>query len=486
MLLKELIETRKSPEKNPKQSINSIVIDAVEAAKNDIVAGTTNLFVSFTKIDKLGINPSSKYDTPVGIYAYPGEYVIDTVGAYNPMENLPFAGESPYVNLFSVSGNIIDISTITAEEVLEYVDKIKQLWIKESGKDAKEAEAEIEEIWENATPRRKSYAGGWLWYITWKTSLDLFSPKWRSNHPVSWNKLFRLLGIDGVVDTKGRKIIHEIEPTQAVVFTRRVLKNIKRYHNKYSPDVTHRRTQAGRANQTNLEKIREFLKTASDPKEVYDFLRQNYMLQHISAIKDQKIRSYILRFHPDLIEYLKNPSIEDQLTVLLNRGTDYISFIQRPSEEAFLTALGDEVFRFDDTFSIKDFLKKFPNPSEKLQLAITRGNYNTIPYFVKIYPSTVKQAIEYFAKSKIPRPDWLLKLAKQMKIPADQLAINKWKAIIAELKDSIQLVYKEFDEIMQDVTPERHQKLQSIRDREIASIEAEITKVEALIKTTAY
>ncbi len=39
---------------------------------------------------------------------------------------------------------------------------------------------------------------------------------------------------------------------------------------------------------------------------------------------------------------------------------------------------------------------------------------------------------------------------------------------------------------MQDVTPERHQKLQSIRDREIASIEAEITKVEALIKTTAY
>ena len=148
------------------------------------------------------------------------------------------------------------------------------------------------------------------------------------------------------------------------------------------------------------------------------------MLQHISAIKDQKIRSYILRFRPDLIEYLKNPSIEDQLTVLLNRGTDYISFIQRPSEEAFLTALGDEVFRFDGTFSIKDFLKKFPNPSEKLQLAITRGNYNTIPYFVKIYPSTVKQAIEYFAKSKIPRPDWLLKLAKQMKIPADQLAYN--------------------------------------------------------------
>ena len=66
MRLHELVEARKNPEANPKISINQAVAQAKDQP---------NTFISFTEIDKLGINPKSKHETPIGIYAYPIKYV---------------------------------------------------------------------------------------------------------------------------------------------------------------------------------------------------------------------------------------------------------------------------------------------------------------------------------------------------------------------------------------------------------------------------
>ncbi|MEI7488797.1 MAG: hypothetical protein WCJ72_15595, partial [Chryseobacterium sp.] len=52
-----------------------------------------NLVVTFTKIDKVGINPTSGYDTPLGIYLYPLNYVIER------QLYMPFAGNKPYFNV---------------------------------------------------------------------------------------------------------------------------------------------------------------------------------------------------------------------------------------------------------------------------------------------------------------------------------------------------------------------------------------------------
>ena len=60
-----LLEARKNPDKNPKESINSAFIRR-EKETTDFTAGDVrNSFVSMTLIDKLGINPKSKYDTPL-------------------------------------------------------------------------------------------------------------------------------------------------------------------------------------------------------------------------------------------------------------------------------------------------------------------------------------------------------------------------------------------------------------------------------------
>ena len=51
------------------------------------------LAVTFTKIDKVGLNPQSKWKTPLGIYLYPIDYVIEK------KMNVPFAGDQPYLNV---------------------------------------------------------------------------------------------------------------------------------------------------------------------------------------------------------------------------------------------------------------------------------------------------------------------------------------------------------------------------------------------------
>lgn len=93
-------ELRKNPEMNPHIG----AWDYVDKYKDD-----DDVYISFTEIDKIGINPQSKFNTPVGIYTYPLKQFYklylkpalnldnirnrDTVGQY-----APFAGNAKYVN----------------------------------------------------------------------------------------------------------------------------------------------------------------------------------------------------------------------------------------------------------------------------------------------------------------------------------------------------------------------------------------------------
>ena len=68
--LEFLKEARRNPELNPKTSINQEIQDYVDSS-------TEPAFVSFTSLDKLGINPNSVHKTPIGIYAFPASYVLE-------------------------------------------------------------------------------------------------------------------------------------------------------------------------------------------------------------------------------------------------------------------------------------------------------------------------------------------------------------------------------------------------------------------------
>jgi hypothetical protein len=92
-------EARKNPEMNPHIG----AWDYVDKYKDD-----EDVYISFTEIDKIGINPQSKYNTPVGIYTYPLKEFIENYCFNPPWENnkynktvgsyAPFAGNAKYVN----------------------------------------------------------------------------------------------------------------------------------------------------------------------------------------------------------------------------------------------------------------------------------------------------------------------------------------------------------------------------------------------------
>jgi hypothetical protein len=221
-------EARKNPDQNPKVSVNARLLDYYSNAKT-LGYNRKNAFVSFTEIDKLGINPKSSYNTPLGIYAYPMSYVLDSVGSHHTMDLLPFSGDTPYANMFSlkgsVSSNIIIAENFSDNDLDKYYQKLYKLYkayIPQLGDF-------INTSFDNA--KIPGWAAGRLWYVT-KELAETIS---KGSAPKIWNAIFRKLGIDAFIDDTNLAIIHSNEPTQMVVFNPRIIKDVKRVYNKYSP-----------------------------------------------------------------------------------------------------------------------------------------------------------------------------------------------------------------------------------------------------------
>ena len=84
---------------------------------------TKNLFVSFTTVDKLGINPQSHYDTPLGIYSYPAEFIVDNIGDYTSMKDWKKGEKLMFMNwlqMFAAQRGTI------LESKGEYLDAVKK------------------------------------------------------------------------------------------------------------------------------------------------------------------------------------------------------------------------------------------------------------------------------------------------------------------------------------------------------------------------
>ena len=83
-----LIEKRRNPDKNPKIP----AYKALEKYKDD-----EDVYISFTDIDKIGINPRSKFNTPLAIYTYPLKEIWGGFDHNAKHVKVPFAEKSPYI-----------------------------------------------------------------------------------------------------------------------------------------------------------------------------------------------------------------------------------------------------------------------------------------------------------------------------------------------------------------------------------------------------
>jgi hypothetical protein len=327
MHIKEIVEARKNPELNPKESVNKQLKDLYDAT-TDTIPGSNikNLFVSFTDLDKLGINPTSKYNTPIGIYAYPAEYVLKKIGEKDSTEKLPFAGDKPWVNIFRATGNVVDLDTIDSDTVSQYLKTLKDTFV-----DKKIPDDEFKHIFKQAgtgaTHRTRS---GILWYFTKlladyvdQQTVDKTKPNTKTgakSASVIWQSILRkTLKIDGMVDD-GEGIIHENEPTQAVFFNPTAIEVVKRIPNKYNPIIMKARVKQGKEKagdfKTNLKLLRKYLNKNPSIESLNNLLLNGgpTLIRYLS--KETRIK--LLDYNPNLINYLgRRISKEEYQTAIL-------------------------------------------------------------------------------------------------------------------------------------------------------------------------
>lgn len=407
-----LDEARSHPKQNPKTSVNQHIIDAVDRAKSSgkTIAGELNCFISLTSIDKLGINPHSVYKTPLGIYSYPASYVVKVVKDDAKLNVLPFAGDEPYVNIFSAQGNIIDLGSITDVEVSNLYKKIAALYHKLTGHSWKKDMDEVEEIINDAThsAKVKSLPGGQLWYVTMVMAKHLAALKGTTT-PIAWNSLFREIGVDGAID-KGHGIIHTAEPTQAVFFSTQSITNVDRVLNKYSPDAVAQGVWRGvdqreivpglkaiAKNTTDQQKIdlidtegSEFFKYIKNPSEEVQEAAVNDNPTNIQYIKDpsEHLQLIAVGLHAFNIRYIKNPTEEVKEAAVLDNPA-VIELIKNPSEQLQMTIATEDPF----------YLQYIKDVSEKVQMAaVTMDPINI--HYIKFPTAKVKQYVASKSKTK--------------------------------------------------------------------------------------
>jgi hypothetical protein len=411
--LQFLAEARRNPEQNPKISINQQIDDYVASDPNDT-------YISFTSIDKLGINPGSVYNTPLGIYAYPINYVKKVTKDGKSMLELPFAGESEYANLFHARGTIIDLANMQLHEARDYYKKITDLWVELSGEDRKTSVDQVEDIITKASKLAAfpDYVGGRFWYVTMMIAGLLTNKKKKGNaiSTIIWNKLFRSIGIDGVVDN-GIGIIHSNERYQAVFFSIEAIVDVKRVYNKWSPGHMELKKFLGTASKAMSHDVTQKIRGMSVDEIVQNFIDGELKPYHINYIKSPGVRVALLKKAPWFLNSFSKPTTEEQIIGIQHDRESILRLAKAGvlSNDAlvFLITGGTKILAKDAIHWLKQAIEQSNFiASPNLMMALIDGGMGvleTIANKQKIPRNVVEAILEKKRNRRIP--SWLRNLS---------------------------------------------------------------------------
>lgn len=207
-------------------------------------------YMSFTELEKLGINTRSRHNTPLGIYAYP---LIFSIANDFSKGEIPFASENPFIQIFEAQNSskllVIDkngeSAQITKENYGQYRNKIKEILSKKTLKEKLEEPStfydeiksyDVEEMIEYS--EKKAYFPNKPVSKIWNITRMLSGAN--IGYIAKWSKMLTNLGFEGVVDF-GSKTIHESEPIQAVFFSKGFINHIDTVVNKEKPEEIEKR-----------------------------------------------------------------------------------------------------------------------------------------------------------------------------------------------------------------------------------------------------
>jgi len=202
MRIKDIFEARRNPHLNPR-------VDPYDALM--MFADRKNVFVTFTEIPKIGIKPNTKWDTPVGIYSYPLERVIDRSSSFSVFSNAVFPRNQKWVTVFELKGNnILDLQNYDHshvwKRVRDYAFHEGMLGVVEPYKNSN--------IWDAVNAIAD--------YVQRKTG--------KNRGVVMTSIITNVIGVHTVVDRKG--LIYRGEPVQAIHFRTSFLNVLGQWENK--------------------------------------------------------------------------------------------------------------------------------------------------------------------------------------------------------------------------------------------------------------
>ena len=91
-------EARRNPEMSSREKGTSVVKKYLD------FYGTERVGVRMTNMPKLGLNPNQDFDTPLGIYFYPGDYFLET-------SHVPYMNDADYIQVFEYrKARVLDVS----------------------------------------------------------------------------------------------------------------------------------------------------------------------------------------------------------------------------------------------------------------------------------------------------------------------------------------------------------------------------------------
>jgi hypothetical protein len=249
-----LVEARRNPDLNTHARNSASIEELLTYAKKP-----GWWFASFTKLDKIGVNPRSTFDTPIGIYAYPIGLMEEQIEG----DTVPFAGQAPYISVIKLVNEIGAVflrgdSVARFQKLNEAVGDflLDRFPLLDGDNKPLPRERVKELIWskvftyaaENAY--QKSPAGIWWAFSRLVAHIivhlrregdakgfgpaDVLNICHMANHESGaaavWTNLLLRIGVTAVVD-EGMGIIHSNEPIQAVFFSTRVIRVVDRLNN---------------------------------------------------------------------------------------------------------------------------------------------------------------------------------------------------------------------------------------------------------------
>lgn len=388
---------------------------AVEFLKSIPASERDRYVVTMTTLPKVGVNPRSEYNTPIGVYFYPAEYYMRRAAK----GGLPFQDDAPYIQILKLTTDqILDLGKVSASAYAQDLQKIMNLDLI-TRLDAPQRE-EIQQL-DSSKHARVKTPGGRLWYVMWKVS-DILEEQYQKSSHVIWNWILRQLGYKVVIDL-GNKIIHQNEPTQGVILDSvGSYRWIKTIHN--VPDIKFRQQIKKNFSQMDnqqrarfvralslhdkrryIEKYPQLINFLNDPAEIEGILKTYNTAKAIKYIPNPSERMQLaaVQANGSVIRWIDQPSEAVQLAAVRNHGMA-LQYITNPSDRVVAMAVNDngEAIRFVE------------NPSEEIQALALRD----LPVYIKYIKNPTKKIQEYAVRMDAGAIQYIKNPSKQLQLAA--------------------------------------------------------------------